>query len=78
MRNMKTIKHTKRKMLETVKIKLECLILEFHFKKTLERSDPKGLSAFGQCPELLLNSNSCPSQLELGALSKLHASRMLV
>ncbi len=35
----------------------------------VERLDPKGLSTFSQCIEIL--PNSCPPDLELGALTKM-------
>ncbi len=47
---------------------------------TVERPDPKSLSTFSQCTELrcIGDSSSYPPDLELGALTKWLASRMLV
>ncbi len=49
-----------------------CSLLRHHIEvTTVERPDPKGLSTFSQCMELPpQGSNSCPPDLELGALTK--------
>jgi hypothetical protein len=54
------------------------LPIKFLFCYLVERPDPKGLSTFSQCTEFFCRTrdlNSCPPDLELGALTKWLASR---